>query len=158
MRAPAPCGMPGEERAACTKQLSDQVIREDPSAARGVAGAPKNRQRILSVHRSGCTYGYLEHAPQPEVAPLKRLTPPAGAAAPSRGAALGRHVAVSPGRPKSIKPINQLIDQSIHQLTLKAGRNCFRLNRQRKNSANEHNHRRQNPCSPMTSNHGHLHL
>ena len=35
---------------------SDQVIREDPSAARGVAGAPKNRQRILSVHRSGWSW------------------------------------------------------------------------------------------------------
>ena len=36
--------------------LGDQVIREDPSAARGVAGAPKNRQRILSVHRGGWSW------------------------------------------------------------------------------------------------------
>ena len=34
----------------------DQVIRENPSAARGFAGAPKNRQRILSVHRGGCSW------------------------------------------------------------------------------------------------------
>ena len=36
--------------------LSDEVIRENPSAARGFAGAPKNRQRILSVHRGGCSW------------------------------------------------------------------------------------------------------
>ena len=33
-----------------------RVIRENPSAARGVAGAPKNRQRNLSVHRSGWSW------------------------------------------------------------------------------------------------------
>ena len=34
----------------------DQVIRENPSAARSVAGAPKNRQRNLSVHRGGWSW------------------------------------------------------------------------------------------------------
>ena len=38
------------------RRLTDQVIRENPSAARGFAGAPKNRQRILSVHRGGCSW------------------------------------------------------------------------------------------------------
>ena len=43
----------GRARDGAYSGFTDQVIREDPSAARGVAGAPKNRQRILSVHRSG---------------------------------------------------------------------------------------------------------
>ena len=31
----------------------DQVIREDPAQHESIAGAPKNRQRILSVRRLG---------------------------------------------------------------------------------------------------------
>ena len=38
---------------AAPKQTSDQVITEDPAQHGSVAGAPKNRQRILSVRRSG---------------------------------------------------------------------------------------------------------
>ena len=38
----------------CTPVI--RVIRENPSAARGFAGAPKNRQRILSVHRGGWSW------------------------------------------------------------------------------------------------------
>ncbi len=34
-------------------KVSDQVIRENPAQHGSVAGAPKNRQRILSVRRSG---------------------------------------------------------------------------------------------------------
>ena len=50
------CSIVGRQTTELRGGPSDQVIRENPNAARGFAGAPKNRQRILSVHRGGWSW------------------------------------------------------------------------------------------------------